>query len=126
MRNGVGKKFGLCYRCLGDDHLGNACKRSKSCNIDGCKENHHYLLHREKSPFLRSETKEDENKEEDKKKDNGSGCDAVRDRLLMSYRATQGQETKFIALRTVPVILKNGERKIHVNALWMRRVTLPT
>ena len=111
----LAKKFELCYRCLGNDHLGNACKRSKSCNIGGCKENH-YLLHREKSPFLRSETKENENKE-DKKEDKGSGFDTEGDRQSMSYGAAQVQETKFIVLRTVPVILKNGERKIHVNCL---------
>ena len=35
----------------------------------------------------------------------------------MSCEATQRQETKFIALRRVPVILKNGEKKIHVNCL---------
>ena len=113
----LAKKLGLCYRCLGDDHLGNACKRSKSCHIGGCKENHHYLLHREKSPLPRIETKKEESKEGDKKKDNGSGCDTEGDRQSKSYGATQGQETKFIALRTVPVVLKNGDKKIHVNCL---------
>ena len=111
------KKFGLCYRCLGDVHLGNACKRSKSCNIGCCKENHHHLLHREKSPLPRIETKKEESKEGDKKKDKGSGCDTEGDRQSKSYGATQGQETKFIALRTVPVVLKNGDKKIHVNCL---------
>ena len=111
----LAKKFGLCYRCLGDDHLGNECRRSKSCNIGGCKENHHYLLHREKSAVPRTETKEEGSKDEDKKKDNGRGVNTEGDRQSMSYGATQGQETKFIALRTVPVILKNGEKKIHVN-----------
>ena len=43
-----------------------------------------------------------------REKDKGSGCDTERDRQSMSYGATQGQDTKFIALRTVPVILKNG------------------
>ena len=34
-----------------------------------------------------------------------------------TYGATRGQETKFIALRTVPVIVKNGNKKLHVNCL---------
>ena len=68
----LAKKFGLYYRCLGDDQLGIK-------DIGGCKEIYHYLLHREKSPFLWSETKEDENKEEDKKKDKGSSCDTEGD-----------------------------------------------
>jgi hypothetical protein len=113
----LAKKLGLCYLCLSDDHLGNTCRRSKSYNIGGCKENHHYLLHREKSPLPRIETKKEESKEGDKKKDNGSGCDTEGDRQSKSYGATQGQETKFIALRTVPVVLKNGDKKIHVNCL---------
>ena len=39
------KQFGLCYRCLRDDHLGNECPESKLCNIDGCLKTHHPLLH---------------------------------------------------------------------------------
>ena len=112
----LAKKFGLCYRCLGDDHLGNTCTRSKSCNIGGCRESHHYLLHRDRSSLPRTETKEEKSKAGDKE-DNGSGYDTEGDRQAKSYGATQGQDTKFIALRTVPVILKNGDKKIHVNCL---------
>ena len=39
------KKLGLCYRCLGDDHLGGECRRSRVCNIDGCRDRHSRLLH---------------------------------------------------------------------------------
>ena len=39
------KKLGLCYRCLGDDHLGGECPRSRVCNIDGCRGRHNQLLH---------------------------------------------------------------------------------
>ena len=39
------KKLGLCYRCLGDDHLGGECPRSRVCNIDGCRDRHNRLLH---------------------------------------------------------------------------------
>ncbi|CAB3990844.1 Hypothetical predicted protein, partial [Paramuricea clavata] len=46
----MAKKLGLCYRCLGDNHLGNACKWNRQCNIDGCNETHHYLLHRPRDP----------------------------------------------------------------------------
>ena len=38
------KRLGLCYRCLGRDHLGNACTNCRECNIDGCKDTHHRLL----------------------------------------------------------------------------------
>ena len=39
------KTLGLCYRCLGDDHLGGECPRSRMCNIDGCRDRHNRLLH---------------------------------------------------------------------------------
>ena len=39
------KKLGLCYRCLGGDHLGGECPRSRVCNIDGCRDRHNWLLH---------------------------------------------------------------------------------
>ena len=42
------KRLGLCYRCLGNDHLGNSCPKYRECKIDGCKDNHHRLLHAEK------------------------------------------------------------------------------
>ena len=33
------KRFGVCYRCLNDDHLGNQCPKSKACDVTGCKVN---------------------------------------------------------------------------------------
>ena len=39
------KRFGVCYRCLNDDHLRQQCTKSKACNITGCKKTHHPLLH---------------------------------------------------------------------------------
>ena len=39
------KKLGLCYRCLGDDHLGGECPRSRLHNVDGCRDGHNRLLH---------------------------------------------------------------------------------
>jgi len=43
------KKLGLCYRCLGKGHLGEECRWSKECGIDGCKEHHHQILHPKKN-----------------------------------------------------------------------------
>ncbi|CAG2211582.1 unnamed protein product [Mytilus edulis] len=42
------KRLQLCYRCLGHDHVGRQCPRSRACNLDGCKEVHNRLLHRDK------------------------------------------------------------------------------
>ena len=51
----------------------------KAATSGVCKENHHYLLHREKSALPRTETKEEGSKDEDKKKDNGSGVNTEGD-----------------------------------------------
>ena len=37
------KQNKLCFRCLGDGHLGQFCNCT---SIDGCKEVHHRLLHK--------------------------------------------------------------------------------
>jgi len=39
------KKLKLCFRCLGEGHLGQHCYRSRVCGINGCQEFHHRLLH---------------------------------------------------------------------------------
>ena len=41
----VAKQFKLCFRCLGDDHSGSQCTRSRVCDIHGCQETHSKLLH---------------------------------------------------------------------------------
>jgi len=43
------KKLGVCYRCLSDGHLGNKCPRSRVCNLNGCTDSHHRLLHMDKN-----------------------------------------------------------------------------
>ena len=49
------KKFKLCFRSLGEDHLGQYCNRTRVCDQNGCKELHHRLLHRDHN---KSQTKE--------------------------------------------------------------------
>ena len=108
----VAKKFGLCYRCLGGNHIGSACKWTRRCNVNGCSENHHYLLHRPKIP---PQSPNVEQREDGKAE--GTGSNTEGDDQHKTYGATRGQETEFIALRTVPVIVKNGNKKLHVNCL---------
>jgi len=43
------KKLKLCFRCLGEGHLGQHCYWSRVCDINGCQEFHHRLLHAEDS-----------------------------------------------------------------------------
>ena len=49
------KRLKLCYRCLGGDHNGETCVRSRICGINNCKNTHNRLLHRDSAPADRSE-----------------------------------------------------------------------
>ena len=90
------KRFGVCYRCLNDEHLGQQCTKS---NITGCKKTHHPLLHdsqhrqESKAPSTEGDT-------------NGQ---------TTTLNTIKRHEERIIALRTVPVILKNGKRRLLVN-----------
>ena len=41
------KRLKLCFRCLGNGHLGKACQNSKLCGQHGCQKLHHTLLHKD-------------------------------------------------------------------------------
>ena len=41
----IAKDQALCFRCLSNTHKGSSCRRFRECGIDGCKSNHHRLLH---------------------------------------------------------------------------------
>ena len=41
----LAKEKRLCFRCLGSDHQGKSCMKSQTCQINGCRGNHHRLLH---------------------------------------------------------------------------------
>ncbi|CAG2211545.1 unnamed protein product [Mytilus edulis] len=62
------KRLQLRYRCLGHDHVGRQCPRSRACNLRGCKEVHNRLLHRDKQSFsepkvpVRTESKTKQNR----------------------------------------------------------------
>ena len=51
------KQCKLCFRCLGDGHLGQYCNRTRVCGIDNCKELHHRLLHSERGRSSTSQSK---------------------------------------------------------------------
>ena len=52
----------LCYRCLGRSHYGEACTKTRICEISGCKESYNCLLHIDE--FVRIDNEEDEKKKE--------------------------------------------------------------
>ena len=135
------KSLRLCYRCLGGDHSGEACVRSRICGINNCKNTHNRLLHRDPAPTDRSDQVNSPDQREtvqgssgDTQADAGSetNIDMERNPVVLSPPqepveqptershttvTTHGVQPRFVALRTVPVFLKNGRRRIKVNAL---------
>ena len=114
------KKNRLCYRCLGPNHLGNSCQQKGKCNINGCEETHNRLLHEE----VNVQKTEDKKQPIDESKSNTQTGENSVDRGLENKveqhfnTSMESQEGVMVmALRTVPVKLRNGNREITVNAL---------
>ena len=71
------------------------------CGIDGCKDRHHRLLPEEKVASGSMEGKAD--------------TPMAVENKSSTYETVQEHAQRSIALRTVPVILKHGERRLQVN-----------
>ena len=93
------KRFGVCYRCLNDDHLGNQCPKSKACDVMGCKKTHHPLL-QESQPRQESKVLSTE----------GDTYGQT-----MTLNTIERHKERIIALCTVPAILKHAKRQLLVN-----------
>ncbi|MCG7879402.1 MAG: retroviral-like aspartic protease family protein, partial [Candidatus Thiodiazotropha endolucinida] len=118
----LAKQNRLCYRCLGEGHLGKYCPRSRPCNQNGCKELHHRLLHDIEFTYQGQHPS-------DETMVNLSDSSQVNSYLteepVSSF--TEGKQrtmvtqnrirSDFVGLRTVPVVLKHGDRSLTVNAL---------
>ena len=139
------KKSKLCFRCLGEGHSGQSCFRTRVCGLDGCKEVHHRLLHRQ--AINKNSTLNKNSGDATKLHQQQTGCNvnndapqpqqqkhvdvnpSVKTAGLISEGetadrnedATMMSETSKtmgnVALRTVTVYLKNGDRKLKINAL---------
>ena len=130
------KSLKLCYRCLGGDHNGETCVRSRICGINNCKKTHNRLLHRDSAPADQSEQVNSHDRREMEQVASGGSQapaqsetsnemaltppqDPVEQPTERSHTTltSQSAQPRFVALRTVPVFLKNGNRRIKVNAL---------
>ena len=134
----LARRLQLCFRCLGENHQGDSCPRSRTCGLDGCEDQHHRLLHKQasgeqraadntevkqaaigKSNYSRSGARagaraEQENLLNDRSSFLTEGNDQAQDTTMV---AQSNIRPDFIGLRTVPVILINGARSLRVNAL---------
>lgn len=107
----------LCFRCLSDGHRGEACFRSRVCGIKGCRSHHRRLLH--------EDPKKEENAEVAREADGSNavnasattGGESSERTLTATIRTGPLPTSEFVALRTVPVYLTSGKRRLKVNAL---------
>ena len=103
------------------------------CDQNGCREVHHRLLHKDQT-FLQSDQAKSHKIEESKKSEKDTT--RKKDEPLQAEPFTEGEQklieqrvkqpdmttmmtetTGNVALRTIPVYIKNGNRKLQVNAL---------
>ena len=54
LRWDVTKQLKLCFRCLSGGHQGFQCRQSRTCAVNGCRGNHHRLLHLARAQDSRS------------------------------------------------------------------------
>ena len=141
----MAKQQKLCYRCLGDNHHGVTCPRSRICGIKGCGDTHNRLLHQDRNepdqncidqklattqqnarPAGVDKTqqrvpeaiKEPSEVKSGRNEFVSSGTEEEQPKKVKSTFVSEvSGSAKFVTPRTVPVILKNGNRKIKVNAL---------
>ena len=133
------KKLKLCFRCLGEGHLGQHCFRTRVCGLNGCQEVHHRLLRQvdnKSSDASASEhtldgkghaDKRKQEKRQNQQSSNVAHQGAVSPTEGESKQKEQQNNTTMmskevsvfgnIALRTIPVYLKSGNQKLKVNAL---------
>ena len=132
------KKLRLCFRCLGEGHLGQYCTRTRVCGLSGCKELHHRLLHSDlthggdkimasQCPAKRNESEQPavhRKKLENDEQTMRMGSSREGDQETVEKSVTSPKEatlvtgcTGNIALRTIPVYLRNGNKKLRVTAL---------
>ena len=112
------KQHSLCYRCLGANHLGQSCTRSRICGLNGCIDTHNRLLHEDKrreSDKEKSTSDQKANDSQDSKQ--GAQGPVTEGKQQQPKRSQTTMRAEYITLRTVPEILMNGGRKLVVNAL---------
>ena len=96
----IATKYKVCFRCLNSDHFGRDCPQSRMCGLSGCKSYHSRLLHTDQR----------------KPRDHHITKTKTQTEHVMNTQSKTKPED-MIAMRTVPVVLKNGNQTLKVNAL---------
>ena len=134
--------------CLGEGHIGQHCCRTRVCGLNGCQEVHHRLLHQQVESTslgtLVSENKQSKGQEDKFQQGqnvNQSSSEISHKAVVSSTEGEPKQKDNQknttmmsdtvencgnIALRTIPVYLKSGNRKLKLMHYWMMLVPKPT
>ena len=99
------RELKLCSNCLKKGHIVKDCKRDKMCRVKECTIKHSYWLHR----FVNNKTTV--------LQDVSRNPEQHTLTVVTNEEKSNGEARRWLSLRTIPVILCNGQRKIEVNAL---------
>ena len=118
------KELKMCFRCLGDNHFGRSCLTSRQCGQNGCNELHHKLLHyseRKRPPSDKTNVKQIENSRETANLREQPVVSSITEGKasseVMTMVTQHHSRADYVGLRTGPVVLKNEDRWMTVNAL---------
>ena len=95
--------------------FGQTCFRKRMCGLNDCKSRHHRLLHVSQQRLPQNTTNEVFCKKA--KSDTKGKGEKSSERSHNTSTTIEPQNKGFGTLRTVPVITKNGNQKVNVNAL---------
>ena len=141
----IAKDQALCFRCLSNSHKGSSCRRFRECGIDGCKSNHHRLLHAFRQPpnsstAVNKSTRRVPAVEEDPTIPSSTGTATIlqegvgvatnlpmegESSTQLAHTATlqEHSSSELVSLRTVPVWIKGNRKKVKVNAVLDYAIT---
>ena len=137
------KRLHLCFHCLAGNHFGQTCVRTRICGINNCRDKHNRLLHTyriqqqdgiEQIEERSSQLMSDQNVPSGDASARNSNLSVESERKLLVVSLPQDSadhqtershttsvavhaDVRVLALRTVPVIVKNGSCKLKLNAL---------
>lgn len=117
----LAKQNSLCYRCLGRGHMGKDCQRLRKCGVERCTDTHNWLLHRSQSTAEKKEQQPDNTstsaqsaaEKQEQQPDKTSTSNTVNRAHNVSHVSVKPPG----ALRTVPVDISHGQRRVRINAL---------
>ena len=132
----------LCFHCLGGDHFGQTCVTTRICGINNCKDKRNRLLHTHRNQQHGIEQIEERSSQlmsdqnapsgEASAGNSNQSVESERKPLVVSLpqdsadpqtershttTVAEHADVRVLALRTVPVIVKNGGGKLRGNAL---------